>query len=214
MNGRSRFALIGVLVLAICVAASLLAGPAEAKKKKKKSANSITVSKTTPTVVPPGDAVANHFGFASAPLTVGKKAKGKVVGWDSVTVTTSWSATAPDVLDNVFARVKAPNGRTVGLAAPPVDDTATAAGPTTETPNSNIGFCVPDPTTPPPPPCADPDDTLGPPYAGTIGNTALAFFGGIPAKGTWTVEVLNNNTTSPATLNSVSITLTLKTAPV
>jgi hypothetical protein len=184
---RLRLALLGVMALVICVTVGLTATAA--------------------------DAVGNHFGVATVPLTVGKKAKGKVVGWDSLIVTTSWSAPVPDVLDDVFARVKAPNGRTVGLAAPPIDSTVTAAGPTTETPNSPFGFCVPS-STPPPPPCADPDNTLGPPYAGTIGNTALAFFGGVPAKGTWQVQILNTNTTSGATLNSVTLSMSLKTAPV
>jgi hypothetical protein len=192
-----------------------LAGVADAQKKgkKKKGAKSVTVSKAAPTAVGPANfTTANSLGVASVPLSVGKKAKGKVVGWDSVTVTTSWSAPAPDVLDNVFARLKAPNGRTVGLAAPPIDDTVTAAGPVTETPNSPFDFCLPS-ATPPPPPCADPDDTVGPPYAGTVGNTGLAFFGGVPARGTWQLQILNSSDTSGATLNSVSVRMTLKTAP-
>jgi hypothetical protein len=208
--------MIGVLALALSVTVGLMSDSAVGAKKKgkKKKSGKVTVTKTAPTSIPAASVATSQFGVATVPLTVGKKAKGKVVGWDSVVVTTAWSAAAPDVIDDLFARLKAPNGRTVGLNSPPFDSTVTAAGPITETPNSNTGFCVPDPVTPPPPPCPDPDNTLGPPYAGTIGNTGLAFFGGVPAKGTWQLQVLNTNTTTGGTLNSVTVSMTLKTAPV
>jgi hypothetical protein len=212
---RSRLAFLGVLALALTVTVGLLGGVAEAQKKgkkKKKGAKQVTVSKTAPTTVPAGNVATNQFGVATVPLNVGKKAKGKVVSSNSVTVTTSWSAPAGS-LDEVFvARLKAPNGRTVGLASPPFDDAATTAGPITETPNSAASFCVPA-VAPPPPPCADPDDTLGPPYAGTVGNNGLAFFGGVPARGTWTLQVLNGDAANAVTLNSVSVRIGLVSKP-
>ena len=56
----------------------------------------------------------------------------------------------------------------------------------------------------------------GRPYAGTIGNVNLALFGGVPAKGTWMIRFINFGlfgSSSPVTVNSVSLTLTLKNAP-
>jgi hypothetical protein len=212
---RSRLAFLGVLALALTVTVGLMGGIAEAQKKgkkKKKKGGQVTVSKTAPTTIPAANPVTFQDGVATVPLAVGKKAKGKVVGWDSVTVTTTWSVPAADTLDNLGARLKAPNGRTVALNTPPFDELATAAGPITETPNSGAFFCVPS-AVPPPPPCTDPDDTLGPPYVGTVGNLGLAFFGGVPARGTWTLQLLNNNTVNPGTLNSVSLRMKLKTAP-
>ena len=113
--GRSRLALIGVLALAVCVAVSLAAGSAEAKKKKKKGGNSITVSKTTPTAIPAGDGTNAVAGDVSVPLTVGKKAKGKVVS----SLTATYQLTDPaGNLDNLDVKVIAPNGRTVFLDNP------------------------------------------------------------------------------------------------
>src|SRR5262245_57246067 len=121
MNSRrSRLALMGALALVLSVTVGLVSGSvADAKKKKKKSgANSVTVSQATPTAIPAGIAPsvssAGKLGFASVPLTVGKKAKGKVVGWDSATLTTTFTGSSPTALTNVFMELSAPNGRTVG----------------------------------------------------------------------------------------------------
>jgi hypothetical protein len=226
---RSRLALIGVLALAVCVAASLLAGTAEAKKKKKKkSVNSITVTNTNPTTIPAGAAAtatsAGTLGFASVPLTVGKKAKGKVVGWDSATLTTTFTGSSPPALSTVFAELTAPNGRTVGndyettLINPVSDSTSPTtgnlvSGPLTETPDSPFKICPGNPGPPPTPPCPNPEATVGPPYAGTVSSNGLALLNGVPARGTWTYKVFNTSSDTSATLNSISLTLTLRNAP-
>jgi hypothetical protein len=214
---RSRLALLGVLALAMCVMFALTAGAAEAKKKgKKKGAKSVTVSKTTPTAIPAKPTLEGNDTMVSIPLTVGKKAKGKVVGWDSLTVTTTFSSGSNQGLVDLGAKVTAPNGRTVFLVNPPpltgIAD-ITTAGPTTETPNSPFSFCAPEPTNPCPGGLSqDPEATVGPPYAGTVGNSELTKFGGVPARGTWTVKAFNEGDV-PGALNSVSITMTLKNAP-
>jgi len=215
---RSRLYLLGVLVLALSVTVGLASGSvADAKKKKKKkSTNVVTVASSGPVTIPASASANAVWGLATVPLTVGKAAKGKVVGWDSLTVTSTFSAATNPALGNVFAEITAPNGRTRSLTNPQTSPFAlnTVSGPMTETPDSPVNPCFPDATHP----CPggfnrDPDATLGPPYAGTIGNDHLSFFGGVPAKGTWTVHAFNTSTTTTATLNSVSITLTLRNSP-
>jgi hypothetical protein len=232
---RSRFALLGVLALALSVTVGLAFGTvADAKKKKhKKSVNSITVATTGPTTVPPTpDADGVKTSLVSIPLNVGKKAKGKVVSGNSVAVTYSLTGTpgqpppppsgTPGSLYETDLAIQAPNGRTVDLDPPGFNDpNTTATGPTTETPDSPFspcdvdGFPIPQPDV-----CStdgqqDPEETLVPPaYAGTMGNNDLAFFTGVPARGTWTIKARNfGGGVGPSTVTSVSLTIGLSPAP-
>jgi len=148
---------------------------------------------------------------------MGKAAKGKVVGWGSLSVTTTLTGSTSNALGDIGARLTAPNGRTVYLLAPEWynGNPTSVSGPLTESPDSPALACFPQPG---PAPCPggttkDPEATVGPPYAGTIGNSELALFGGVPAKGVWTLKVLNTGVGTTAVLNSVSITMTLKKAP-
>ncbi len=213
---RSRLALVGVLALAICMAVGLATGGvAEAKKKKKKTVGSVTISKTTPTTIPAKSAPTVNDTIVSIPLTVGNKAKGKVVGWDSLTATSTFSSSTNDGLGDLYGEITAPNGRTAFLANPFASSVGnnTSSGPLTETPDSPFGPCFPSATNPCPGGGSEfPENTVGPPFVGTIGNPALAQFGGVPAKGTWTVKVFNGGPTE-GTLNSISITMNLKAAP-
>jgi hypothetical protein len=218
---RSRLVFFGVLTIVLSVTVGLVSGSvADAKKKKKKAANQITVSKTTPTTIPPKAGPNANDTITSIPLTVGKKAKGKVVGWDSLTATSTFSAPDNDTLSSMYAEITAPNGRTVFLNAPIVDTSVgfenTTSGPLTETPNSPFGPCRPNASHPTCPGGSGefPEDIVAPPYNGTIGNPDLAWFGGVPAKGTWTVKVFSTSTTTAGTLNSISLSMTLKNAPV
>jgi hypothetical protein len=229
---RSRLALMTAVALVSCLTVGLLSGAAaDAKKKKKKGGSSVTVSKTTPTVIPstPVDPAA-RWSVVSIPLTVGKKAKGKVVSPDSVSVTYSFTGTPannggsgdPGSLYETDLDLRAPNGRSVDLDPPGFNDPNTAAtGPTTETPDSPFfpcfvdGFPVPQPDV-----CAttghqDPNATLVPPaYAGTMRNIELAWFNGVPAKGTWTALVTNfADDLGPSTLTSISVQIGLVKAP-
>ncbi len=218
MNARRpRLALIGVLALAVCVAASLAAGAAAAKKGKKKRANAITISKIAPTAIPAGDGVNALAGVAAVPLTVGKKAKGKVVSPSSLSVTYQLTDPAANLTD-IDIKVTAPGGRTVALDNPTLffgdGDTVTTVGPLTQTADSAAGYCFPDPT-PPPAGCpdGDPDNALAPPWAGTARLLALANFSGVGAKGTWTVKALNFSTRDTHVLSSVSIHMKLIAKP-
>jgi hypothetical protein len=214
-RSRSRFALLGVLALSMCVTLGLMAGAADAKKKgKKKGAKQVTVAKTTPTAIPAGDATEALAGVASVPLTVGEKAKGKVVS--SVAVTYQLTDPAGG-LDDVDPKLIAPNGRRLFIDNPTQffgDDTSTVMGPLTTTPNSPTGYCFPNPTPPPSGcPSGDPDNTLGPPFAGTAGDVDLALFNGIGARGTWTFKANNFSTATTHVLSSVSIRIQLANKP-
>jgi hypothetical protein len=216
---RSRLAIVGVLALAMTVTVGLVSGSvAEAKKKGAKSVTAVGA----PIAIPVAASNNAPAGVANVPLVVGKKAKGKVVGWDSVAITTTFTGSTNTALGSIFSELIAPNGRTVFLNAPVFNTSANpgqgnqVAGPTTETPDSFVNPCFP--STAPSQPCPggsgrDPDALLGPPYAGTIQNGALSHFGGVPARGTWTLRLFNTSTTTTATLNAASLFITLRKSP-
>jgi hypothetical protein len=203
---RSRFALLGVLALALSVTVGLASGSV-ADAKKKKSKRSFTVTKTAPTIIPgaagPGEVV------VKVPIgTIGKKiGKGKVVSLNGVTETTTFSG-SPGFASNIDeVDVIGPTGR-VGFLRNPIgngSNSETVSGPLTETPNSAADVCVPD-ASPPPPPCPDPDSTLLSQYVGTIGNTTLLNFSGSGATGTWFIKVFRGAGADPITLGTVKVT--------
>ena len=215
--GRSRLALIGILALAVCLTAGLVAGSADAKKKKKKGGNSVTLSQATPTAIPAGDGTNQVAGVATDTFTVGKKkGKGKVVAPNSLTAT--YQLTDPGgSLDDLDIKVVAPDGTTVFLDNPAFlfgDSDITTVGPLTQTVKSGVGYCEPNPSPPPSGcPSGDPDNTLAPPWAGTARNLDLAFFNGVPARGTWQVKAVNFSTTSSHVLSMASIHMNLIAAP-
>lgn len=215
--GRSRLALIGILALAVCLTAGLVAGSADAKKKKKKSGNSVTLSQATPTAIPAGDGTNQVAGVGTDTFTVGKKkGKGKVVAPNSLTAT--YQLTDPGgSLDDLDIKVVAPDGTTVFLDNPAFlfgDSDITTVGPLTQTVKSGVGYCEPNPSPPPSGcPSGDPDNTLAPPWAGTARDLDLAFFNGVPARGTWQVKAVNFSTTSSHVLSMASIHMNLIAAP-
>jgi hypothetical protein len=215
---RSRLAFLGVLTVVLSVTVGLVSGSvADAKKKKKGKSGKVTVSKTAPTVIPNKAAANATDTITTVPLTVGKKAKGKVVGWDSLTVTSTFSAPDSATLNDIYAEITAPNGRTVFIQNPEVSTFVdnTTSGPLTETPDSPFQTCFPNATHTCPGGGGEfPENTVAPPFAGTVGNPDLTQFGGVPARGTWSVKVFNSSDTTAGTLNSVSLSMTLKNAPV
>jgi hypothetical protein len=212
-SNRTKLALMGVLALALSVTVGLVSGSV-ADAKKKKSKRSFTVTRTAPTVIPsaagPGSVV------VKVPIgTVGKKiAKGKVVSLNGVNVTTTFTGSAGFASNIDDVNLVGPSGRFAFVGNPIGNgsNTETISGPLTETPNSSTLVCIPD-ASPPPPPCADPDATLGPPYAGTINNEDLLAFSGSAAVGTWFIKVTRGMGTDPITLGTVKVTGGLITKP-
>jgi hypothetical protein len=246
---RSRLALVGVLALALSVTVGLVSGSvADAKKKKGKGkGGSVTVALGArglpPGTVaqPPGCIPFPGFvnscttggrpSLTPVPVTVGKKAKNKVVSLDSVVVTytltgspRTGAGTANDVpaaASNVGICITAPNQRTACATNPGSgDQNATTIGPVTVTPDSPFGVCNTGTTGPngtqticDPIASQDPENTVGPPsYAGTIGDDFLIDLGGVPAKGVWTFKFRNFGRT-PATVSNFSATIGLAPSP-
>jgi hypothetical protein len=108
-----------------------------------------------------------------------------------------------------------PNGREISVDNPGFfDDNATTIGPVVVTPDSPFFGCDFDDSGPATV-CdtgsiQDPEATVRPPtWAGTVGDTGLALFGGVPARGTWTVEFRNFSIVTTGTVSNVSLTLGL-----
>jgi hypothetical protein len=209
---RSRIALVGVLALALSVTVGLVSGSVADAKKKKGGGNgrSFTVAKTAPTVVPQAPSPTGAT-VAKIPIGVvgGKATKGKVISLNGVNLTTTFAGSPGFVggaNGGVSAQLVGPSGRTAVVANPFGNgvNTETSSGPLTETPNSSLDVCVPD-TPAPPPPCADPDAIVGPPYIGTIGNEGLLNFVGSGPRGTWFIKVANLGP-SPITVGAVTVT--------
>jgi hypothetical protein len=207
---RSRLAIVGVLALALSVTVGLASGGV-ADAKKKKGAKVFFVARTVPITIPPANNTTIQVGAVKAPIgtVAGKKLKGRIISFSSISVTTSFAG-VPGFSADIRPIVIAPNGRNAVLNSPfqnnLVNPTETFSGPTTETTDSSAGVCVPSaPPGPTQPPCSDPDNTLGPPYAGTVGNQNLTNLLGISPLGTWFIKVFNASD-NPATLVSISVT--------
>ena len=191
---RSRLALFGTLVLSLCLTVGLVGGADAAKKKKKKGQNAVSIQKLN---VPVADRAVGAPQAAVTPITfaVPNSFGNKVVGNTELTLQVTGSAAG--YLDDIEARLIAPSGRVISFNIP---DSGIAPnqsfGPTRYTPNSPFGFCL-DAT----PPCEDPDDNLGPPFNGTVGDTDLALFDGIKMKGTWTLKILDFDDTLTGVVN-------------
>jgi hypothetical protein len=195
----STAAAVGCIAL---LAGALLGGTADAKKKKKTKGGNVTASAAA-VPVPAGSAAGATLTLV--PLTIGNKAKGKVVGASAPILTYSLAGDAGFLgFNSISLRLTAPNGRTTFVTNPANPESA--IGPLTLTANSPVMPCPA--SIGPPPPC-DPEATLHSPFAGTMGFETLAEFSGIPAKGTWTMKAVNRSTHA-ATLGPVSLTVPTK----
>jgi hypothetical protein len=200
---RSRLALVGVLALAVSVTVGLtVSGTAAAKKKKKKAGGTVDITKAVNQQVP--DATATTNGVLVSTIDVGgKKFKGTKVR--DVNVTLQATGSAGDAAEQLTGRLTAPNGATTWLFANQL--AGQSFGPLTIDDESvnTISF---DPSR---------DSTLlASPYAGTAqphcfsaqGGCTLSAMDNGPVSGTWTLRVVDNDSTPPLTsiLNSWRLT--------
>lgn len=174
-----RVVLAAVLVLGLSIA---VAPVAQAKKKKSKDA----VASATPNLAIPNGAAADPQPQSGPPVrstvTIGKKFKGKEVA--SVAVTVQTTGTGEGAGGDLIADLIAPDGTTVFLFG---NLLSTNIGPLTIQPNSPISPCQQLNFLPTSPPC--PPETLGAPFAGTVGQAQMRLFNGVSMRGTWSLRV-------------------------
>jgi subtilisin-like proprotein convertase family protein len=195
---RGRLALFGSLALALCLTAGLVGAADAAKKKKKTGTNAASIQKLN---VPIADRAVGAPQVAVTPvdLVVPKTFGKKQVG--NVDLTLQVTGSGPNYLNQLEARLIAPNGRRIGITIPSSGIPPNQSfGPTRYTANSQSWFCM-DPT----PPCEDPDDNVGPPFAGTVGDNDLTDFNGVKMKGTWTLKILDVTNTLTGVANLVKL---------
>lgn len=167
---RPRAAVLG---LALSVTAGLMvAGPAQAKK----GGNKATESKGN-VVIADRAVGATQAAVTSVRLNVGKRFRGKVV--EKVKLTYAVNGAAAGSPNQLSFSLTSPTGRKIFVPSPSVG-MLTTFGPLTITPDSSRGVCTTAQQT-----CADPEDNLGPPYWGKIGDLSLTLFYGARMRGTW-----------------------------
>jgi hypothetical protein len=214
-RSHHRLAILGILTLALCLAAGMALGsPAQAKKKHKKSP-SVFQSQVNPNAAVPEYSGTGPATPVLSTITIGKKFKGKTVADVNVTglqTTGSGSGAANDL----FFKLTAPNNRTIQLignftAGDGIGDQN--IGPFTIDDDSPISICDSNTLN-----CRDPSSTLIQPFAGTAneqslggqGTGGLRAFRGVGMKGPWTLTVFDTdnggNTTS--VLNSWGLQIT------
>lgn len=195
---RGRLALLAVLSLALSATVGMVGAADAAKKKKKKGSNAAAITKSNIPIADRGvgapQAAVTPVTFA-VPKSFGKKQVG------NVDVTLQVTGSGPDYLDDLNARLVSPGGRRVALDIPASGLAPNQSfGPLRYTANTQNEFCFAMV-----PPCDDPDDNLGPPFAGAIRHNALIDFDGVKMKGTWTLKLLDFDDTLTGVLNTAKL---------
>ena len=195
---RSRFTLLGVLALSLCLSVGITAGVAEAQKKKKKKAGG-TAEITRAVNAPVPDATASLNGQLVSTIDVAGK-KFKKTRIRDVDVTLQTLGNAAGAAGDLYAQLSSPNGTTVFLFA---GLSGSSIGPLTLDDQSNLGlggpFAAP----------LDPN-TLYAPYVGRAQpfGTFSSMNDGA-ANGTWTLRVVDTGA-PPPTLTSILSSWTLR----
>jgi hypothetical protein len=207
-SSRRRLRLLGVLILALCLAVGLAAGDAAAKKKKKKGPTVFSQSLTVNAPIPDEPPSPGTDTPVVSTLTVGKKFKGKQVGDVNVTGIRT-TGDVPDAANDLAMSLQAPNGRYVQLISNGIGDQN--IGPLTLDDDTRTSICnsnTPD--------CSDPFQTLIQPFAGTAnllaiggGDTGpLSAFNGTTMRGTWTFRIWDADAVQTSTFNSWGLQIT------
>ena len=190
---RSRFALFGVLMLALSATIGLTAGSAQAKKLKPFD-EQLAVNAAIP-----DDAATGFSQPLISTIEVGKKYKKRKVADVNVTNLQTSGSTA-GAANDLWALLSSPNGRTIVLFAEVGPAENVNLGPWTLDDDTNISLCDD-------PPCENPYQQLNPPYAGTsnllhnnqdngddLSTGPLSNFDGTRMRGTWTLTIWDENT--------------------
>jgi subtilisin-like proprotein convertase family protein len=198
--------LLITLVLALVTALALAAGPAVAKKKKGKGKAVKTLAITNPAPVAIPDrpvAPPDPYGQASSVITVGKKFKKTEIR--DVNVTVQLTGSDATAMQTVLAQITAPNGASTFLF---FQLTGQTAGPLTlddESPRFIVSGSFP---TGCPSPLALCEPFSGSARPGIQGlGTGLSVLDGGPARGAWTLNLLDSGSGGTTTLNSWGITV-------
>jgi hypothetical protein len=182
---KRKLPLAGAICALALLGGVLLGGTAVAKKKKHTTHSRANVTRIVNAVVPER-ATGGPWGVLRSPITLGKKYKGKTIGDVNVTFVTGGSSAA--AASDLLVKLSAPNGNTVVLFGGGLGQNV---GPLTLDDETRAEICN-DPT----PPCADPDDTLGPPYVGTAQpEESLSHLNGGKMNGTWILSVFDTDST-------------------
>jgi hypothetical protein len=186
MSKRSRFALVGVLALALCATAGLTASAAQAKNKVTRTC------KSTP-VPDAGPLPTQVWGQAVCEAKLGNKFKGLQVGRVELR-DISLTGTEAGAIDDLTLRLVAPQGNVEPVVRPFTGSPGLLAiGPYTAKQNTSTTACSS-------PPCSDPFATAVPPYSNVaIQESGFHEFIGDKVKGTWKLYVFdtdNGNGTS------------------
>lgn len=216
MTRTKRLSVGAIIAVVALFGSAMIGGTAQAKKKKKSKGATVTKAVNLPipdAVGNPGPPVTTVLdGKLATSLAVSKKFKGTV---GRVAVTFQTTGLAAGAAGDLFGRLIAPDGTTVGIFN---NLGGQSIGPLTIQSNSSALICSFDPATtvPPPPPCLNPDQTVNPPYLGTAGDSSLNLFAGVKMKGNWQFVVYDGgyntgiapDTVKTSILNSVSLKIT------
>ena len=217
MIGRAhnRLAALGVLALAICLAAGMTLGASAVAKKKKKSPSVFRSQVNPNAAIPDGPGTPGPSVPLKSTITVGKKFKGKTVGDLNVTgIQTTGSGT--NAARDLRMKLIAPNGRTIYLIGRDLGDVS--IGPLTIDADSRVSICDSNTGTS----CSggsftgDPANTLLRPFAGTANSQGLGAMSsggvrsmeGVPMKGPWTFEAFDQSNGKTSVLNSWGLQIT------
>jgi hypothetical protein len=206
-----RWAVTGVLALAVCMALSMtISSSAQAKKVKKPKVARFFQQTVSPNAAIPEAPASGPSTPLRSTITVGKKFNGRVVGDVNVTGIQTTGSGDPAAQDLAF-RIIAPNGQGVTLLGAFLQ--TTSAGPLTLDDDTFTEICYSNP------PCQWAPQTLNAPFAGTAnllfngsaGTGPLAALNGVGMRGTWTFVVWDESASGlNSILNSWGLQVTAK----
>jgi hypothetical protein len=204
MQGRNSGLRLTSALLALALLAGLTLGASAtaAKKKKSKTFDSSIVLNAP---IPDQTAMNAPANPVRSVIKVGKKFKGKVVG-DVNVLGIQTTGSGNGAADDLNFKLTSPTGRTVYLISNVGNGSALTGqsfGPLTLDDDVSTSVCSLTL------PCADPNQSLHPPFAGTAnllglgtGNSGpLSVYNGLRMRGDWTLTAWDNDDSTTSTLN-------------